>query len=359
MDHPRSRGVYSDNFEVNRRITGSSPLARGLLCGAPVRERRIRIIPARVGFTDSVQSVADRPGDHPRSRGVYIQVAVLTVVAWGSSPLARGLLLVEAADGGAEGIIPARAGFTTTSASTAASSPDHPRSRGVYYPKVTTIIYDEGSSPLARGLQSDHRSQNPQRRIIPARAGFTLRAPSARRGAPDHPRSRGVYVAASGRSGLAGGSSPLARGLLDMMVVNELNERIIPARAGFTLFQWPPPRTSWDHPRSRGVYATGWPIEDGQEGSSPLARGLRVPAESSARPDRIIPARAGFTEEDGRFVGAPQDHPRSRGVYPVGIAGSLPTDGSSPLARGLLVDGDRVVLLTRIIPARAGFTAIS
>ena len=50
----------------------------------------------------------------------------------GSSPLARGLLLVIHGVTTHGGIIPARAGFTVAEANSAARARDHPRSRGVY-----------------------------------------------------------------------------------------------------------------------------------------------------------------------------------------------------------------------------------
>ena len=51
--------------------------------------------------------------------------------------------------------------------------------------------------------------------------------------------------------------------------------RIIPARAGFTA-QLTRERCHWgDHPRSRGVYAMEKGEITAEEGSSPLARGLR------------------------------------------------------------------------------------
>ena len=70
-------------------------------------------------------------------------------------------------------------------------------------------------------------------------------------------------------------------------------------------------------------------------GSSPLARGLRRAHEKHIPGDRIIPARAGFTEKSGLTHLTMRDHPRSRGVYRMmGILGSM-WIGSSPLARGL------------------------
>ena len=50
--------------------------------------------------------------DHPRSRGVYAALDVNALAALGSSPLARGLHEHLETVHGADGIIPARAGFT-------------------------------------------------------------------------------------------------------------------------------------------------------------------------------------------------------------------------------------------------------
>ena len=72
-------------------------------------------------------------------------------------------------------------------------------------------------------------------------------------------------------------------------------------------------------------------------GSSPLARGLRLPRPGRPRCLRIIPARAGFTDGAPLFMSA-----------------SL---GSSPLARGLLLKFRDHHHINGIIPARAGFTA--
>ena len=111
------------------------------------------------------------------------------------------------------GIIPARAGFTTTRRSPRWRSPDHPRSRGVY---EQTLLLDGlcvGSSPLARGLRSNYMRIPDQDGIIPARAGFTFLSPSLTHFRRDHPRSRGVYGELNMYNNPTEGSSPLARGL--------------------------------------------------------------------------------------------------------------------------------------------------
>ena len=134
--------------------------------------------------------------------------------------------------------------------------------------------------------------------------------------------------------------------------------RIIPARAGFTRPWCTGQCGRRDHPRSRGVYPRSNDSFASSQGSSPLARGLLIRGIRSGSSARIIPARAGFTPTIRTRTGPGADHPRSRGVYPATRDARHSYPGSSPLARGLLTDGDPVVVLLRIIPARAGFTDV-
>ena len=214
------------------------------------------------------------------------------------------------------GIIPARAGFTWRAPAPPRRPPDHPRSRGVYERAAQNCPGAPGSSPLARGLQGKGQGASMSVGIIPARAGLTRAGRCAR------PASRG--------------SSPLARGLHEPLGGRGGPVGIIPARAGFT-----GPALA-DRPTGRG--------------SSPLARGLR---QSHLRPGgrgRIIPARAGFTHRPDGQADLRPDHPRSRGVYALLKAGAYTGNGSSPLARGLQQDLAARGFGRRIIPARAGFT---
>ena len=72
-------------------VEGSSPLARGLLATLPCCRSKPRIIPARAGFTPTSAPGACTTRDHPRSRGVYVINLSCAIVTGGSSPLARGL----------------------------------------------------------------------------------------------------------------------------------------------------------------------------------------------------------------------------------------------------------------------------
>ena len=234
----------------------------------------------------------------------------------GSSPLARGL--------------------RTAIDRTYSQFRDHPRSRGVYLP--TSL----------RKLR--------RHRIIPARAGFTrARAPESPPG-PDHPRSRGVYARMCPRLCRTLGSSPLARGLRTEHLSFAVHTGIIPARAGFTVGGVHEPTTVWDHPRSRGVYSKPILLTGRPGGSSPLARGLPWKHESCFTKAGIIPARAGFTTANTPGGVSVKDHPRSRGVYDHVPRSQESTLGSSPLARGLHEEQRKANKAKGIIPARAGFT---
>ena len=314
-DHPRSRGVYLMGRRIQAAPFGSSPLARGLPGGRGQERVADRIIPARAGFTPE--------DDHALPYG------------GGSSPLARGLRGLRGPSVGGLGIIPARAGFTKSRSRARRPCADHPRSRGVYAGPLHRSGHHRGSSPLARGLPEEFIGAVKLPRIIPARAGFTLKGSPSGPGKADHPRSRGVYSAAATALTAAAGSSPLARGLPEEFIRAVKLPRIIPARAGFTAQHRLRPEPDRDHPRSRGVYSPSWRPPLFQTGSSPLARGLPADLDDEFSTAGIIPARAGFTAAGGRRRSRWTDHPRSRGVYPNARVKILPVLGSSPLARGL------------------------
>ena len=274
-DHPRSRGVYRARAAPSIGVSGSSPLTRGLRRCHPGYRGREGIIPAHAGFT-SVRSAATTSGsDHPRSRGVYCAARDGILAPWGSSPLTRGLPRRLCCVTTAARIIPAHAGFTASAQGKTGLAGDHPRSRGVYLDLLRSGIEIAGSSPLTRGLRGHRWRHVLGRRIIPAHAGFTGVFPTHTRSIPDHPRSRGVYAQVNGighadpwiipahagftrqtggttptrpdhprsrgvylstnRSGMGReGSSPLTRGLHGLLHHCVGSRRIIPAHAGFT-----------------------------------------------------------------------------------------------------------------------------
>ena len=198
-----------------------------------------------------------------------------------------------------------------------------------------------GSSPLARGLPAHSEDCIIACRIIPARAGFTSSSRFHRRSSSDHPRSRGVYDRRCSRPGVPQGSSPLARGLPRLGDGHQGGVRIIPARAGFTPWGPDEPGTSQDHPRSRGVYEALEARNRAVLGSSPLARGLPWTLVRRRSPTGIIPARAGFTACSPWSPGGGWDHPRSRGVYVDAGDGGVAGVGIIPARAGFTTSNTR------------------
>ena len=133
------RKVYHMVCFIVTEVGGSSPHARGLLTDGEGGTVVGRIIPACPRMSPHAQGLHPEP-----DRVVHVH-----------------------------GIIPARAGFTTAISRRPATSWDHPRSRGVYTEQRRRPASDRGSSPLARGLLNASRGRGLADGIIPARAGFT------------------------------------------------------------------------------------------------------------------------------------------------------------------------------------------
>ena len=172
-DHPRSRGEYSKWIQIGMAVAGSSPLSRGILpsrSGPPVEGG---IIPALAGNTSSCPDYGVVTGDHPRSRGEYFVAVGCCVSPLGSSPLSRGIPRTDTMDHATIRIIPALAGNTPADPAAQRLHGDHPRSRGEYINTLRANGSFDGSSPLSRGIQRSRILPRPMRGIIPALAGNT------------------------------------------------------------------------------------------------------------------------------------------------------------------------------------------
>ena len=171
-----------------------------------------------------------------------------------------------------------------------------------------------------------------------------------------HPRSRGEHHQARDGPSAHDGSSPLARGTRPRMSATRRCRRFIPARAGNTCLAASVASISTVHPRSRGEHALGHHQDQPVTGSSPLARGTLLEGVRTADCVRFIPARAGNTSRASRSRRSWSVHPRSRGEHTGSLWPAPRTGGSSPLARGTLRRGRARAAELRFIPARAGNT---
>ena len=191
----------------------------------------------------------------------------------GSSPRGRGKREPGATLDGGEGLIPARAGKTSSKLSAATSRRAHPRAGGENDGDSEASGREYGSSPRGRGKPSVPPLLRPGFRLIPARAGKTRRGGGVVGIKRAHPRAGGENRTRPPPRRRGGGSSPRGRGKLRQLVDRIVRVRLIPARAGKTRPRFSGRRTPWAHPRAggeNGTRALGIPAHGG---SSPRGRG--------------------------------------------------------------------------------------
>ena len=145
--------------------------------------------------------------------------------------------------------------------------------RGELFGSDALGLYNDGSSPLARGTHGNGYANDPYVSV--------------------HPRLRGELARRLRRRTLRPGSSPLARGTHNQTHRYHRQYRFIPACAGNSPTIGALPVKPTVHPRLRGELSFLSPVSDLIGGSSPLARGTQFRDETTFATDRFIPACAG------------------------------------------------------------------
>ncbi len=287
------RGERALIQSVADRSGGSSPHARGTPVVRSSHALTARIIPACAGNATLHGMANFYMSDHPRMRGERcVRIDPRSVVV-GSSPHARGTRLAEDARGRLARIIPACAGNARPPRPMCASRADHPRMRGERQPKPHQSVRVAGSSPHARGTHSGKAWAWRRPRIIPACAGNASRRGCGWPWATDHPRMRGERVSGNSTTAANLGSSPHARGTRIPTGPRPVPRRIIPACAGNACVTVVTGATVPDHPRMRGERVRDRRDRRHRSGSSPHARGTRRSGRDTWSQSRIIPACAG------------------------------------------------------------------
>ena len=172
-----------------------------------------------------------------------------------------------------------------------------------------------GSSPRARGTPADFTRQSGIARFIPASAGNTFGYCSRCATESVHPRERGEHAPAPEPGGFDDGSSPRARGTLRAVGRHHARQRFIPASAGNTSNKSARKRVSAVHPRERGEHLEQERPQARLGGSSPRARGTLVQAHEHDFVVRFIPASAGNTAPRAPGGTGRPVHPRERGEH--------------------------------------------
>ena len=193
------------------------------------------------------------------------------------------------------GLIPAHAGKTSSASSARVDSRAHPRSRGENYRDGNHLQLPEGSSPLTRGKQILVLGDPVEGGLIPAHAGKTGSGSRSPPTGAAHPRSRGENILSHATKTLASGSSPLTRGKHGQGPARYHSLGLIPAHAGKT-DTWVGEFFEWRaHPRSRGENRESDGEASALAGSSPLTRGKLTATNAPINIGGLIPAHAGKT----------------------------------------------------------------
>ena len=171
----------------------------------------------------------------------------------GSSPRVRGFVGRRRAGSLSAGFIPACAGFWSAQYPNAGVDEVHPRVCGVLGTLCFTRRTLSGSSPRVRGFVRAIGQRRLEQRFIPACAGFCKRWNNCRGLWRVHPRVCGVLLAAGLRFVRPLGSSPRVRGFGAIAKPRSPAERFIPACAGFWRSFRRARSRRWVHPRVCGV----------------------------------------------------------------------------------------------------------
>ncbi len=171
-----------------------------------------------------------------------------------------------------------------------------------------------------------------------------------------HPRVRGEHAPPGSAHSVWAGSSPRARGARLPRAQARRVRGLIPACAGSTVTIAHPASATAAHPRVRGEHRAVLPECRGEEGSSPRARGALGGRASRRRAGGLIPACAGSTGRPGIPAPRGRAHPRVRGEHQDRGSASAADVGSSPRARGARQGLFELPHLSGLIPACAGST---
>ena len=170
----------------------------------------------------------------------------------GTSPRARGKQEEVAGIGKQNRNIPACAGKTETNYGSFSSFAEHPRVRGENSAQFSISLSESGTSPRARGKLLLGTVVSAMMRNIPACAGKTSSSALRWNGAKEHPRVRGENCLLLISFWLRAGTSPRARGKHNHRTQPYYVGRNIPACAGKTGFRLVGLHDKTEHPRVRG-----------------------------------------------------------------------------------------------------------
>ena len=352
--YPRACGGTSTIQECEADLGGLSPRVRGNLQNGGAVDDRLGSIPARAGEPPSPASDQPTPGVYPRACGGTRRSSRRRRWGSGLSPRVRGNPLLPGFPTFKKGSIPARAGEPADQEVQHRLDGVYPRACGGTCRCLDLLDGEHGLSPRVRGNHLWQYIRGHCPRSIPARAGEPDPGEGEIGAAAVYPRACGGTRRRAGGRRHVEGLSPRVRGNLQQAGGHQRHLRSIPARAG-------EPRCSRSarppgsvYPRACGGTSRILRTTGKMQGLSPRVRGNRRPRPGRASGGRSIPARAGEPIAQRPPSATDTVYPRACG----GTAGSEYNDGSarglSPRVRGNREQANRLYVIVRSIPARAG-----
>ena len=193
MDQPRTCGEYLDEAYQAIDQPGSAPHMRGILDDFLGRCDGRGISPAHAGNTLIPRVFAIFATDQPRTCGEYSRGVNVCDGVGGSAPHMRGIPKITAGKAWAIRISPAHAGNTRDGGIPRLAMWDQPRTCGEYPARNARPSYSGGSAPHMRGIRGFRPGLLPAEGISPAHAGNTSSTASPRACSQDQPRTCGEY----------------------------------------------------------------------------------------------------------------------------------------------------------------------
>ena len=252
-------------------------------------------------------------------------------------------------------LIPARAGKTARCRRSSCERGAHPRAGGENASIDAKAAELGGSSPRGRGKLGGVPRFPARFRLIPARAGKTPGRTRRVVTRPAHPRAGGENWKLHSVVSDCAGSSPRGRGKRCEGGREVGVGRLIPARAGKTQNENTNHQGASAHPRAGGENLRVSGLRGLLRGSSPRGRGKRTTLNADRPHIGLIPARAGKTTDTRSTRARPRAHPRAGGENAHNLQRMIRYMGSSPRGRGKLRQTERYSVPQRLIPARAGW----
>ena len=231
-DHPHACG--DKRYRVNESIQdeGSSPRVWGQVCKVCSKLNEVRIIPTRVGTSDTFSSDTPQGRDHPHACGDKMPNIVFAVQVLGSSPRVWGQVAQVLNASWDKRIIPTRVGTRESTKAHPSKLEDHPHACGDKQLSTTAHTRRSGSSPRVWGQVDIAVNTADSAGIIPTRVGTRCENYLLFCLTSDHPHACGDKLLKILSCVCLHGSSPRVWGQERQRILIPAPTRIIPTRVG-------------------------------------------------------------------------------------------------------------------------------